>query len=364
MIRKAMIIPDSFKGSMTSVEVSEILSNAIKEKYSCETVMLPIADGGEGSTDCILTSMGGIKKTVIVHSPENKLIESAYGILPDGTAVIEIAESSGITRQTSYDAMHATTYGFGELIRAALDEGCRRFLLCLGGSATTDCGCGMAEALGVRFYFADEQLHPCGGNLSQITKIDNQKLDSRIAESKFTVMSDVENPLYGPLGAAYVYAPQKGASEDQVKQLDAGLENISAAIGELTGISCENVKGAGAAGGAGYGCAAFLGAEIVSGIEAMLDITEFDKKVWDCDLILTGEGKVDRQSLMGKVLSGIEKHSKGKKIISFCGISELTDSDLDGRNIEIIEIGRGIPLVESILHGKERLTCAAKGYFD
>lgn len=356
MKRKIVVIPDSFKGSMTSTQVADIIGDVIEKETSYETVRIPIADGGEGSTDCILRSLGGEKTKMLVEGPEHKAIESCYGMTKDGTAIIEIAESSGITKQSSYDALGATTYGFGELILDALDEGVRKFLLCLGGSATTDAATGMAAALGVKFF--DEkgkEFVPTGGSLSKVARIDLQGLDSRIGESEFTVMSDVENPLYGELGAAYVYGPQKGASPEDVIKLDEGLRHISEVMEAVGLISCQNVKGAGAAGGAGYGCVAFLDAKIVSGINAMLDICKFDEVVKDAEVIITGEGKFDEQSLMGKVVDGIHSRASGKPMVVFCGISTIDKAKSNEMDIEVIEIGRGIPLEESIKHGDEYL---------
>ena len=362
-MQKVIVIPDSFKGSMTSQEVADILAESIEEHLKCEVVRLPIADGGEGSMDCILRAKGGSRKTVTVHSPEGKLIEVAYGILPDGTAVLEIAESSGLTKQTGFRALEASTYGFGELIRAALDEGCRKFFLCLGGSATTDCGCGMAAALGITFFDRDgRSFVPAGGTLSAVSQIDCSGLDQRIGEAEFTVMSDVTNPLYGPLGAAYIYAPQKGATKEEVAVLDAGLIHVA----EVIEHDCQAMPpeaGAGAAGGAGYGCTAFLRAKTVSGIEGMLELCQFDALVKDCDLVVTGEGCLDEQSLMGKVLSGIRKHAGNRETVSFCGICKVPAEELCRNRVTAVEIARGISIQESMEKGQYYLKLAADTYF-
>lgn len=352
MDKKIIIIPDSFKGCMSSIEVASIIEEEVTKSTNRKCITLPIADGGEGSVECILASLGGTKEYVLVKSPENRDILAFYGISKDKTAIIEIAESSGITKQTTYQAKEATTYGFGQLILDALNQGCRKFLLCLGGSATTDCGCGMAAALGIRFFNADgEEFVPVGGTLSQVTRIDMSQRDVRIKESEFTIMCDVENPLYGELGAAYVYAPQKGASKEDVVILDQGLRRICKVLKETTGIDYSTLKGGGAAGGVGCGCKAFLGAKIQSGIDAMLEITGFDERKKESNLIITGEGKLDRQSLMGKVLSGIKRHAGEIPIVVFCGICEMSEDELRGLGIHAIEIGRGISLEESMKHG-------------
>lgn len=359
-----IIIPDSFKGSMSSGEVANIIAEeAIKygHPYQCK---IPIADGGEGTVDCILATLGGHKEYIQVKSPENVDIKAYYGITDDGIAIIEIAESSGIVKQSSYRALEATTYGFGQLILDALNKGCRRFLLALGGSATTDCGCGMAAALGIRFSDKNgKEFVPTGGTLSQVAGMDMSKLDPRIAESEFTVMCDVENPLYGEQGAAYVYAPQKGANKEEVLLLDKGLRDICRVIQESTGVDYSGQRGGGAAGGVGCGCCAFLGAKLQSGIEVMLEISKFDDRKRDCDLIITGEGKLDYQSLMGKVLSGIKRHAGDIPITVFCGVCEITKEELEEMNICAVEIGRGIPPEESMKNGRIYLQRKAQEYF-
>lgn len=363
-MKKVVVIPDSFKGSMSSEKVADIIGEVFDANPGYEAVRIPIADGGEGSTNCIFRSMGGEKVTVKVTSPEGKPLEAFYLITPDKKAVIEIAESSGITKQTSFDALRATTFGFGELIKNALDKGIRSFLLCLGGSATTDCATGMAAALGAKFKDKEgKEFVPAGGTLKDVTSLDLSELDKRIRESEFVVMSDVTNPLYGPKGAAYIYAPQKGANEEQVKLLDEGLRHISEVMKTAGLIPCDNVSGAGAAGGAGYGCAAFLGAKIVSGINAMLDICNFDSLIKDADLIATGEGKFDEQSLMGKVVDGIRKRSGHIPMVVFCGISDINSETTEKLNISVVEIGRNMSLEESVKNAEQNLKAAATNYF-
>lgn len=362
---KILIIPDSFKGSMSSAEVASIIEDEVKRFPNVDCVSIPIADGGEGSVESILSALGGEKKYVTVKSPENIDISAFFGITNQGVAIIEIAESSGLTKQTSFQVMKATTFGFGQLIKAAMDQGCETIYLCLGGSATTDCGCGMAAALGVRFFDDKKnEFVPVGGSLSKIDDIDFSQIDPRIAKTKFVVMSDVESPLYGEQGAAYVFAPQKGATLDEVKILDDGLRNVCNVITKKTGIDYSNFKGSGAAGGCGCGCVAFLGAKIHSGIETMLQISQFEERIKDCSLIITGEGKIDRQSLMGKVLSGIKLHSGTKPITAFCGICELTEQEKKSFGINIIEIGRDIKFEESMKNGAKYLKEKVQNYLN
>ena len=362
-MNKVIIMPDSFKGSITSNEATDILSNVVQKYITPNIIKLPIADGGEGSTDCILRIKGGIKKETLVHSPDQQIIHACTGVLEDNTAIIELAESSGITKQDCLHPLDSNTYGFGELIKFALDCGYRKFYLCLGGSASTDCGCGMAKALGIEFYDSNNQSFiPSGGTLSKINRIDFSNLDKRIQESKFTIMSDVTNPLYGTLGAAYIYGPQKGASLEQIQLLDEGLMHVSKLIEEKTQVS-PTLEGAGAAGGTGYGCVTFLNAEIVSGIDGLLNLCNFDSMLEDCSLIVTGEGCLDEQSLMGKVLSGIRKHAKDIDIVSFCGKCKVSKEELKTKHITAIEIAPNIPLEESIKNGKYYLEQSAEQYF-
>ncbi len=361
---RLLIIPDSFKGSMPSLEVAEIIEKeAIR--YGLQTQVIPIADGGEGTVDCVLRALGGHKEYKKVFSPEGKEIEAYYGITRENTAVIEIAESSGITKQSTYRALEATTYGFGQLIEDALNKGCRNFLLALGGSATTDCGCGMAAALGVCFRNeAGETFVPVGGSLSQVAAVDVNTIDARIREARFTVMCDVENPLYGLQGAAYIFGPQKGASAEEVALLDEGLRHVSCKIEAVTGKTLVMEKGSGAAGGTGYACQMFFDAKLQSGIEAILEISDFDRHKKDSDLIITGEGKIDEQSMMGKVLSGIKTHADKLPIVAFCGICTADKSVLEQNDIRVIEIGRDISLQEAMSNGRIYLQEKAKAFFE
>jgi glycerate kinase len=363
MLKKVIIIPDSFKGSLSSAEAAGILNDVILQKKGHETLCVPMADGGEGSTDCIIKAMGGVIKEAKVHAPDSRIITARYGITLNKTAVVEIAESSGITKVEDNSAPDATTYGFGELILKCLDEGLKDFLLCLGGSATTDCGCGMAAALGIKFLDASGQAFvPTGRTLKKVAEIDTSEIDKRIWQSRFTVMSDVENPLFGPLGAACIYGPQKGATKDEVAMLDAGLMHISNVCRRAGFRDSGSVKGAGAAGGAGYGCVAFLNATIESGIDAMLDICHFDEALKNTAYIVTGEGKLDEQSFMGKVIGGIRKRSMGKPLYVFCGRNEVPEERLKSLGITAIEIAPGVPAEESMKHAEKYLREAATDF--
>lgn len=364
MAGKIIIMPDSFKGSMTAKEVADILCEQA-EKYTDKDVKaFPIADGGEGSIDCILSFTGGERIEVQVHSPEWKMIPAYYGVTEDNRGIIEFAQSSGLTKQTSFAATKATSYGFGELIKDALERGIREFILCLGGSATTDGACGMAAALGVKFLDCNgNEFVPVGESLADIACIDDSGIDERLKDCHFEVMCDVENPLYGPLGAAFVYAGQKGASKEEQVLLDQGLQHLCQIVLEKTGIDYSEKKGGGAAGGAGCGCEVFLDAKLKSGIDVILDLCHFEQELEDCEYIITGEGKLDPQSMMGKVLSGIRKRSGEIPMISFCGVCELDEGDLEKIHVQAIEIGKGLAVEEAMLEGKRLLIQESSRFF-
>ncbi|MCL2632863.1 MAG: glycerate kinase, partial [Coriobacteriia bacterium] len=252
--------------------------------------------------------------------------------------------------------MTSSTYGFGQLILYALGLGLRDFYLCIGGSATTDGGCGMAAALGIRFL--DEQgscFVPSGATLEQIAHIDMDDLDERVQASDFTVMCDTDIPLYGRGGAAYVYGPQKGADSAQVSLLDRGLRSMSDVFLRTFDSDYAFRHGAGAAGGLGFGCLAFLKARLVSGIDAILELCDFEKHLADTDLIITGEGKLDAQSFSGKALSGILRHANGVPVVSICGICDAPESLLRKHKLAVYETSEGVSIEESLENPEEYL---------
>ena len=349
--KKIIITPDSFKGTLTSREAADIIAEEISFAFpECEIIKMPIADGGEGSVDVILSAVGGDIYTAEVLSPDDRMIDAYYGIADNGTVIMEMAQSSGITKQNGLHPMTSTTYGFGQLISDALNTILRdshnshnlhdltdkigKFNLCIGGSATTDGGCGMAAALGVKFYneHGDEFI-PCGETLGDIAKIDTTGLDERVTGYNFTVMCDVDNPLFGTNGAAYVYGPQKGADPDQIVILDTGLRHYGSVLEKHFGKSFSDIPGAGGAGGLGAGCLAFLNAEMQSGIDAILKIYDFKEQCKDADLIITGEGKLDSQSFQGKVLSGILRESGNVPVWSICGVCDHSPEESAKKSI-------------------------------
>ena len=310
--KKYLIMPDSFKGTMDSIEVCEIMKSAVLEKNpGAEVVTVPVADGGEGTVDCFLSAFGGKKKMVTVTGPYGKKVQAAYGITGD-TAIIEMAAASGfaLTDNGMRDPSAATTFGVGELVRDAVESGCRRIILGLGGSCSNDGGAGMAAALGTVFYDeAGRSFVPAGRNLDRISRIDKTASDRLLGNVAIEAMCDIDNPLYGPRGAAYVFAPQKGADEAMVRVLDGNLKKYAETVKAETGADISELAGGGAAGGTGAGAYVFLGARLRQGIDVILDMLGFEKLIKDCRVIFTGEGSFDSQSLGGKVAVGISRRA-------------------------------------------------------
>ena len=310
--KKYLIMPDSFKGTMDSIEVCEIMKSAVLEKNpGAEVVTVPVADGGEGTVDCFLSAFGGKKKTVTVTGPYGKKVQAAYGITGD-TAIIEMAAASGfaLTDNGMRDPSAATTFGVGELVRDAVESRCRRIILGLGGSCSNDGGAGMAAALGTVFYDeAGRSFVPAGRNLDRISRIDKTASDRLLGNVAIEAMCDIDNPLYGPRGAAYVFAPQKGADEAMVRVLDGNLKKYAETVKAETGADISELAGGGAAGGTGAGAYVFLGARLRQGIDVILDMLGFEKLIKDCRVIFTGEGSFDSQSLGGKVAVGISRRA-------------------------------------------------------
>ena len=329
-MKKCIVISDSFKGSLPSRDICAIARERIPLFFpACEVRALNVADGGEGTVDCFLDSCGGERVLVSgVQNPYGELIDAAYGLLPDGTAVVEMAAAAGLPLVAGRkDPCVTTTYGVGQLIADALARGARRIVLGLGGSATNDGGCGCAAALGVGFLDADGQSFvPVGDTLGRIARIDTAEAAALLRSVEITVMCDVTNPLYGPTGAAYVFAPQKGADAEKVKSLDAGLRHFGDVIRSQYGLDVSAMPGAGAAGGMGAGCVALLGGTIQSGIDAVLDVTGFDRQLEGADLVITGEGRIDSQSADGKVVSGVARRTRAKGVPLIAIAGGIADS--------------------------------------
>lgn len=312
-----ILVPDSFKGTLSAIEVCNIMKSSIKNLYKdANIISVPVADGGEGTVDAFLYALGGEKKSVWVSDAFNEQkILAHYAMLKDDIAVIEMAACAGLPLvKNRLEPDKTTTFGVGELIVDAINSGAKKIILGLGGSATNDGGCGMAAALGVKFKDEqDQKFIPTGGTLSKIYKIDMNNIYSKIKDVEFISMCDVDNPLCGRLGASAVFAPQKGADEDMVKSLDEGLAHLAKVIKRDLHIEVKDIKGAGAAGGLGAGSIAFLQSKLTKGIDVILDTINFDELVSKADIVFTGEGKFDSQSLHGKVVMGVANRSQKYK---------------------------------------------------
>lgn len=312
-----ILVPDSFKGTLSAIEVCNIMKSSIKNLYKdANIISVPVADGGEGTVDAFLYALGGEKKSVWVSDVFNEQkILAHYAMLKDNIAVIEMATCAGLPLvKNRLEPDKTTTFGVGELIIDAINNGAKKIILGLGGSATNDGGCGMAAALGVKFKDEqDQKFIPTGGTLSKIYKIDMNNIYPKIKDIEFISMCDVDNPLCGRLGASAVFAPQKGADEDMVKLLDEGLAHLAKIIKRDLHIEVKDIKGAGAAGGLGAGSIAFLQSKLTKGIDVVLDTINFDELVSKADIVFTGEGKFDSQSLHGKVVMGVANRSQKYK---------------------------------------------------
>jgi glycerate kinase len=321
-----LIAPDSFKNCLSSKKVAQNIETGIKRIIPEANIkILPVADGGEGTVEALVDATGGKIIKANVHDPLMRKIQSFFGILGDKkTAVIEMAAASGIEllKENEHNPWITTTYGTGELIMHALDNDCEKIVIGIGGSATNDAGVGMAQALGGKFLDSQgTQIRYGGGSLNEISEIDLTNLDKRIKGSQILVACDVDNPLFGPEGAAFVYSPQKGADEQMVKKLDENLRHFANKIKEVLDIDIQNIKGSGAAGGLGAGLMVFLKAQLRPGFEIVKDIVKLEKKIEKADIIITGEGKIDYQTQFGKTPYGVAQIANkfNKPVIAIAG---------------------------------------------
>lgn len=324
MMKKILVISDSFKGTLSSMQVADIAKDCILKHFpGCQVVGLPVADGGEGTVECFLQAVGGEAVCCSVTGPWGETVTAQYARIGD-VAVVEMAAAAGLPMAGDrLDPSRTTTYGVGQLIRHAVEHGAKKVILGLGGSATNDGGCGCASALGVAFYNEKgEAFHPVGGTLKDIAKIDISEAEDLLNGVTVEVMCDIDNPLCGDRGAAHVFAPQKGADPAMVEMLDAGLGHMAKVAENQLGKAVAELPGAGAAGGFGGGAVAFMGATLRAGIEVVLDMVEFEKQLEGCDLVITGEGRMDGQSLGGKVPVGISRRAKslGVPVVALVGV--------------------------------------------
>ena len=331
---KIVIAPDSFKGSLTALQVAEAMEVGLRRVFPDATIeKVPMADGGEGTVQSLVDATGGEILTAQVMDPLGNTIDAQYGVLGDGvTAVIEMAEASGLTLVPldKRDPRVTTTYGTGELIRSALAHGCRKLIIGIGGSATNDGGAGMAQALGAKLLTASgEQIKPGGGHLATLNSIDLSELDPRITETETAVACDVNNPLTGEQGASYVYGPQKGATREMIEMLDANLAHFDKILQRDLSKSVGNVPGAGAAGGLGAGLMAFVDASLKSGIKIVTEAAQLSKRLADADLVITGEGQINFQTVFGKTPVGVARVAKTHNIPVIAIAGSIAD-DSDG----------------------------------
>ena len=340
---KVVVAVDSFKGSLSSIDAGEITAAAIRDvDKNIDVKIFPLADGGEGTVDALTRGLGGKIISTEVIGPLGNKIKSRYGIIPSkNIAVIEMADAAGITLVPAEkrNPLHTTTYGLGELILQAANNGCREFIIGIGGSATNDCGLGMLMALGVKFFDAEgNAVGIFGGDLKNVATVDVSNLNPILRECKFKIACDVTNPLYGENGCSAVYAPQKGATPEIVKAMDGYIKNFSAIVESQLGLTGAEIFGAGAAGGLGYAFHTFVGGKLERGINLVLDAVQIEKSLATADIVITGEGRLDFQTAMGKAPIGIAKLAKkinpAVKVIAVCGAATPDAVEVNQRGID------------------------------
>lgn len=363
-MEKILLVPDSFKGTLSSRQVCQVMAGQLRRFFpQAQVKSIPVADGGEGSVEAFLAAAGGERRTRTVTGPFGEPVEAFYGILGDGrTAVIEMAACAGLPlAEGRLNPERATTYGVGELLLAAKEAGCTKAILGLGGSCTNDGGVGAAAALGAKFTRADGAAFvPSGGTLGEIAALDVSPVAQALQGMELTAMCDIDNPLYGEAGAAAVFAPQKGADAAMVARLDAGLRHLGQVSARCLGRDFSHLPGAGAAGGLGFGMAAFCGAQLRMGIDAVLDAVGFDSLLPGTDVVFTGEGKIDSQSARGKVVSGVAARCRkaGVPVVAVVGqIGQGFEEMYQQGLTAVFSINRAAqPFAESRFHAGENLT--------
>ena len=339
---KIIVAPDSFKGSLTALRICELVQDAAATVCpQAEVIALPLADGGEGTADAVLHALHGTRRTCSVHGPLGNPVTCEYGIF-DGRkinstpptfpatriAVMDMAAASGLTLvdNAERDVLHSSTYGTGEMILDALNQGCKQIYIGLGGSATNDGGMGMAAALGVRFLDENgQELAPVPVSMAKIVSVDASGMDARMQQVPITIMSDVRNPLLGKTGATYVYGPQKGVTQEQLPIIDSWMEHYMDCVEQCISREIRTIPGAGAAGGLGAGLLAYSRATMKSGIETILELTDFDALLRDADFVITGEGRMDYQSAYGKVVSGVGMHCQAQGVPCYALVGSIGD---------------------------------------
>jgi glycerate kinase len=364
-----LIAPNAFKNSLDAPQVAEAIEHGLKlSKLECTTACFPIADGGDGTGSLIVKTCGGISISKTVHDPLGRKMQSSFGLIDNRkTAVIEMADASGLRllNRDELDPLRASSYGTGELIRFALDEGVDKIIIAMGGSATVDGGCGILDALGIVFLDANGQrLHATPGDLLNMAKVDATGLDKRIFNCEIVILCDVDNKLLGPQGAAHIFGPQKGATLETVNILDGFLQNFAKITAQKSGIDMAGIKHSGTAGGAAAGLHAWLNAKLVNGIDHFLAVTDFDKALRGTDILITGEGSIDRQTLQGKGPFGVALNAKykGIQVIGMAGKVPLEqDEELDKIFDVLIAINSGpTDIIAAMRDTGKNLTRTAK----
>lgn len=359
---KILLAPDKFRGSLEAPQVCEAMAEGIRMVSSeIEVVSLPMADGGEGTLDLLLWYSGGKKQFAKVQDPLGRTIEAEYGISADSkTAFIEMATASGLRllKSEERNPLKTSTFGTGELIKIVVESGVENIILGIGGSATTDAGIGMAAALGWQFLDVDgKELKPIGENLVKIKEIKQPTLPLYKTSLNIKVACDVTNPLFGESGAAYIYGPQKGADKEAVELLDKGLQNIAEVFNKDFGKDYAQIAGTGAAGGLGFGLMSFVNAELKEGVKLLMDFCDFDKNLKEVNLIITGEGKIDSQTLQGKLIKGITDKATHIKIpiVAICGTLDVSPKELQeiGINYATSILNRPMNLEDALKYGYE-----------
>ncbi len=360
---KVLVAPDSFKGSLTSGQIIELVEAAGKRVLpDCQVLKMPIADGGEGTVDALVEILKGEKRQLAVKNPLLETVYAAYGIVNGDTAVIEMAQASGLPliEMERRNPLYTSTYGTGELIRGVLEAGFRKIIIGIGGSATNDGGIGAMEALGARFLDGQgRQVKGIGESLGAIETIDLSNLMPELKAADIQVMCDVDNPLTGQRGATFVYGPQKGGTAEILERLEVGMLHYERLIRRDLGIDLSQIEGAGAAGGLGGALMAFLGAKLKSGIETILEVVDFAHILGDVDLVVTGEGRLDRQSAYGKVISGIGKAclKQGVPVVALVGsIGEGAEAIYDCGISGIVPIVNGPMTLAEAMEKAQQLT--------
>ena len=367
-MKKCLVAPDSFKGTLSATEACREVEAAFAAAMPrCRVISIPIADGGEGTLECLARALPGSRRVEVGATGPfpGESVEAAY-LVEGETAFLEMAQCAGLPLvEGRANPLATTTHGVGELMAHAIESGCRRLVLGLGGSCTNDGGAGMAAALGVVFRDSDGRAFvPVGGSLEKIAACDDSAAAARLAEIEVVAMCDVDLPMHGPRGAACVFAPQKGASEADVRLLDAGLRHLDGIMQQMHGVRVADVPGAGAAGAMGAGVIAFLGGRLKRGIETVLDAVDFDRHLEGADLVITGEGRLDAQSASGKVVSGIVRRAKARRVPVVVLAGEV---DLDAAALEALGVTAAFPInrkCESFatarLHARESLRATAE----